>query len=807
MTIRAHAGFGILRFEPGNPEFPTLPDGVIVPHVLTYPDNGGSRHYPNANRGYHTRHVKASAPGNDRQRFAGWQTETTWVNPAVVDFGVIPSPVQRTVSLYNARSTPVEVTALSLPTGVTLISPSLPVTLLPFAGDTFTLEAGTTGDNEFDEFHVFTTSEGNVQFRLIGRRVFTLNVVPETPMRETLRFRTDLIRSTDGSEKAYGLMQSPTANVDYHVKFTDDIERIRFKNRFIAGESVLVVAGQKWYESRPLLNAMTSVDLTIDVDVNNINASWSIGGPISVVTEDKTVAAGQLDSYQFQPDASFESNAVVLRFGGVDGSQSTEDSSAYENEVRFHPGGNAEISTDQSKFGGSSYFGGTSFPAFTVTGAEVEYDPSIEFGGDEWTIDFWIRPTALDLTNNPMLLSRWEASVGPGRMWRIQLLTTGIRFQGYAPGLLTVDWAFSSPEEIVADTWHYIRINRSVDSLFCFVDGVEIDTAKAFAGTFGVLAASPSLKLWIGNYYDSGFIAPYRGYMDDLRITPGVARSIADFTPPTERHPIIDDTYLELTVSSALGIEAPAGSKVMPVGLGYIERFPRYATHPRNLEEARFSIAFNQETDFSALDESFPTLTDLQSPATTLPILEFCNEVSGRGKTSQIVRAEYDLDSGLSNRIAFSQFPFGDNVSEFRISLYSAEEVWKWRTFLHYLRGSYGEFFVPTFTNDLPGVTTAASNVFSCVDTDLALLFGDPPDPRRNALRFIYPDGTILYRMITDIVDNVATEQITVNSAVNAGNPEIGYLQRARILGDTATFTHHREGDVDLVFRFRTVLL
>ena len=109
--------------------------------------------------------------------------------------------------------------------------------------------------------------------------------------------------------------------------------------------------------------------------------------------------------------------------------------------------------------------------------------------------------------------------------------------------------------------------------------------------------------------------------------------------------------------------------------------------------------------------------------------------------------------------------------------------------------------------DDIPGVTTAASNVFNADDTDLALLFGNPPDPRRNALRFIYPDGTILYRLITQVIDNVATEEITVNSAVDAGNPEIGYLQRARILGDTASFVHKREGDVELTFRFRTVLL
>jgi hypothetical protein len=248
MTIRATAGFNFLRYDPGNSEFPTLPDGVIVPHVLDYQTGGGDKRTRQAYSS-RTKFIATSAPANDSQRYAGWQTETTWINPATVDFGVIPSPVQRTVSLYNARSVPIEVTALSLPTGVTLVSPSLPVTLFPYDGVTFIIEAGITGESSFDETSTFTTSVGPSSFRTIGRRVFTLNAIPQAPMSEALQFRTDLLRSTDGTEKAYSLLQAPNAMVDYRVFFTDDLQRIRFKNNFIAGESALVVAGQKWYEA------------------------------------------------------------------------------------------------------------------------------------------------------------------------------------------------------------------------------------------------------------------------------------------------------------------------------------------------------------------------------------------------------------------------------------------------------------------------------------------------------------------------------------------------------------------------------
>ena len=164
MAIRANSTFSLLRYDPGNPQFPTLPDGVPTPHVHDWGALSGK-----AARATTTTKRKFTAiPNADSQRMAGWQTDTTWVNPTVVDFGVIPSAVQRTVTLYNARFEAIEVTALSLPSGVTLVDPTLPVTLNPYAGDTFTLEAGTTGDNEFDEIVFFTTSVGTVPVRSEG---------------------------------------------------------------------------------------------------------------------------------------------------------------------------------------------------------------------------------------------------------------------------------------------------------------------------------------------------------------------------------------------------------------------------------------------------------------------------------------------------------------------------------------------------------------------------------------------------------------------------------------------------------------
>lgn len=804
MAVRATAQFSMVRYDPGNPQFPTLPDGIPTPHLITYGSVAGLR----ARARIVARKKRAAAPAIDNGQYAGWQTETTWVNPYIVDFGVIPSPVQRTVSLYNSRRTAITVTGLSTPTGVTLLT-SLPVTLDSFAGVDFTLEAGTTGDNSFDEIVFFTTSEGLVPVRMIGRRIFTLEVIPQAPMRETLYWKTDLIRSRDGTEKAYSLLQAPTAQVEYRVFYDQDnnTARAKLRNQFIAGESALVVSGQKWYEMKRLSQNAASTDTSIFV---NATKDWSvsIGDPISVVANDLSASASVVaDALTYSPDPYIENVTVLVRWDESNGALSTTELVSGDtvtiNSV-------ASVSTAQSKFGGASlHVNQQGFPTPCV----IPYREEHQFAaGEDFTIDFWMRPTSGDIASSRYMVTRWDSRVGgaAGYVWWVRMWSnSGIIF-GTRTAFDSNEYTFAygSPFEVQADTWHYIRVCRSGEQFFLFVDGVQLDNAKDELN--GAMNLGVGVDLFVGARYIGGSYIPFEGYIDDLRITKGVARSIADFTPPTEPHTLFTDQDLEITLAGEIGTAFNKNSFVMPVGLGYVSRFPRYSTHRDNLEVFEYTLTFNQEADYSNLDTLFfPTLTDLQSPETTLPILEFPNIIRGGGtKSTELNRTEDALDSGLSNRLAFSWYTYADESSEFAITIYSEAEMWAWRTFFHYLRGSYGEFYVPTFTDDIPGVTTSGGgNTFTAQDTDMALLFGTTPDPRRSTIRLEFDDGTIEYRHITAITDNGATEDFTVSSVVTDGTPKISFMQRCRILGDTVTIEHERTDYAFIKFRYRTVLL
>jgi len=82
-------------------------------------------------------------------------------------------------------------------------------------------------------------------------------------------------------------------------------------------------------------------------------------------------------------------------------------------------------------------------------------------------------------------------------------------------------------------TWHHVAVVRDGTSMVLYVNGTNVGSAT--------ISSSRSLNLglggavWVGNNGSSS--TAYKGYIDDLRITKGVARYTANFTPPEAKLP------------------------------------------------------------------------------------------------------------------------------------------------------------------------------------------------------------------------------------------------------------------------------
>ena len=81
-----------------------------------------------------------------------------------------------------------------------------------------------------------------------------------------------------------------------------------------------------------------------------------------------------------------------------------------------------------------------------------------------------------------------------------------------------------------AGSWHHLAITRSGTTLRGFVDGTQIGSDITSSLSFDAYNTDP-LRIGFGNDGRGNFY--WDGYMSDIRITKGLARYTANFTPPT----------------------------------------------------------------------------------------------------------------------------------------------------------------------------------------------------------------------------------------------------------------------------------
>jgi hypothetical protein len=226
-------------------------------------------------------------------------------------------------------------------------------------------------------------------------------------------------------------------------------------------------------------------------------------------------------------DPDFNSVSLLLHGNGTNGSTTIVDSSSSPKTVTAN--GNAQISTAQSKFGGASIaFDGTN-DYLTVANTGTPGD----LGTDNFTVECWTYLISKD-NSFPCIIGNYSTfATGAfaifaghespiGGTTRYQLALNGTGFPSINAGT------------VIYNAWTHIAVVRNASTITFYVNGTSIgsttNTAN-FTGTTG--------SLWIGSAGDALTTGEINGYIDDLRITKGVARYTANFIPPTAPFPDI----------------------------------------------------------------------------------------------------------------------------------------------------------------------------------------------------------------------------------------------------------------------------
>jgi len=184
--------------------------------------------------------------------------------------------------------------------------------------------------------------------------------------------------------------------------------------------------------------------------------------------------------------------------------------------------GDATQSSAQSKFSGSSaYFDGTG------DYLSVPDSDDWNFGSGDFTIDFWVRFNSLPSNDYAILATqRQDASNKMILYWdNRDTNLNGMSFHFTNGGVL---YGFTEPSlasQYSANTWYHIAIVRNGNNWYIFRNGIQTATAslsQTYPDYSGVVTIG-------GETNEAKY---FNGYLDELRISKGVARWTSNFTPP-----------------------------------------------------------------------------------------------------------------------------------------------------------------------------------------------------------------------------------------------------------------------------------
>ena len=223
-----------------------------------------------------------------------------------------------------------------------------------------------------------------------------------------------------------------------------------------------------------------------------------------------------LNPYRFAvaPTDPYWSNVTsLMRFNGADGSSTIVDQKGLTWVQSIDP---VVLDTEFKKYGTSSAMGMT--PAPGGNRLALSANSAFGFGTGDFTIEFWVKPDASSTVSYATIMQ-----LNNGVFNHAIYFDSGNSF------------IFKFGEDrtktgIIAGQWYHIAVVRTSGVVKCFVDGVLVGPDISTTTNYGSsLPCYLFATLSSGNYF--------RGWMDEFRVTKGVARYITNFTPPTAEFP------------------------------------------------------------------------------------------------------------------------------------------------------------------------------------------------------------------------------------------------------------------------------
>ena len=228
--------------------------------------------------------------------------------------------------------------------------------------------------------------------------------------------------------------------------------------------------------------------------------------------------------------AGFDSYVVALLHG-----EGTDNESVFTDETGriWSTPVQAVTDTAQYKFGSSSIYINNGDDNWVATADSADFYMA---AGDA-TIDCWFR---LEYTPNDDEISNIWSQVDSGD--QEDYVQCGIYnddgdlYLFFTIGINDIYvMDCRSVETINTDTWYHVACVKEGNNYYLFLDGVLVDSDVYSTGW-----ANISGEFRIGSWHLYSIL---EGWIDEFRISKGIARWTSNFTPPTEAYSALEQPY------------------------------------------------------------------------------------------------------------------------------------------------------------------------------------------------------------------------------------------------------------------------
>ncbi len=348
-------------------------------------------------------------------------------------------------------------------------------------------------------------------------------------------FTTDFWVNFDSASSTQILWEQAVASFDDYTQVFINSARIYF----YAQESPSIIANYSalwtpitgtWYHIAIVRNG-TSILIFIDGQSQSLTITQAIGtsslpnvaGPLTIGGRSVSGVSmdGYLDEFRISkgiarwttdftpPTIQHTSDSYTKLLLHMDGDKS-------ESGHTISCEGVPQLNTAITKWNGSMYFDGSS------DYLTIPDDDGFDFGSDDFTIDFWVKQTT-GFSGNAYYLDHSFDSDNRVYFYNGDGSNNGLLYRVMVSGSTIVD--IDDFDAKISDAnWHHMAVVRNGTSWIIYKDGINVasDTAD-------IIYPDIDGDITLGRY-NTEYL---NGYIDELRVSKGIARWTSDFIPPT----------------------------------------------------------------------------------------------------------------------------------------------------------------------------------------------------------------------------------------------------------------------------------